>query len=66
MLNKRFWKNFDFILLGATLLLTLVGVLVLYSIGFKVANLASPADVRNQIIFVFIKLVRPAKSATVW
>jgi rod shape determining protein RodA len=57
MLNKRFWKNFDFILLAVTLLLALVGVLILYAIGFKVADLASPADVRNQIVFVVIGVI---------
>ncbi len=57
MLRKRFWKNFDFILLVVALLLALVGILVLYSIGFKVANLASPVAVRNQIVFAVIGVV---------
>lgn len=65
MLSKRFWKNFDFVLLAVTLLLTLVGVLVLYAIGFKVADLASPADVRNQIIFALVGLVGLLAAATV-
>lgn len=65
VLSKRFWKNFDFILLGVTLVLTVVGVLVLYSIGFKVASLASPADVRNQIVFAAIGLVGLLAAAAV-
>ncbi len=56
MFRKRFWKNLDPILLVVTLLLVLVGILVLYAIGFKAANVASPADVRNQIIFAAVGL----------
>lgn len=65
MLRKRFWKNFDFILLAVTLLLVLVGILVLYSIGFKAANLASPVAVRNQIIFALIGVAGLLVAATV-
>jgi rod shape determining protein RodA len=57
MFRKRFWKNLDPILLAVTLLLVLVGILVIYSIGFKAADVVSPADVRNQIIFAVIGLV---------
>lgn len=65
MFRKRFWKNFDVILLAVTLLLTLVGILVLYSIGFKAVNVTSPADVRNQIIFAMVSLIGLFAAATV-
>ncbi len=51
MLGSRFWKNFDWILLGVTLLLTVTGIIVLYSISFKATNVMVAVDARNQIIF---------------
>lgn len=54
MFKSRFWRNFDPILLIVTLLLVTTGILVLYSITFKAANVASPVDARNQIVFAVI------------
>ncbi|MFI5240501.1 MAG: rod shape-determining protein RodA [Candidatus Saccharimonadia bacterium] len=57
MFQKRFWKNFDLILLVVTLLLTSVGILVLYSIRFHATDVGSSVDVRNQIIFTLGGLI---------
>lgn len=57
MLTSRFWKNFDWILFGLAALLTLIGLIVIYSTSFKVATLAAPVNVRNQVIFAVISLV---------
>jgi rod shape determining protein RodA len=65
MLRKRFWKNFDWILAIVTLLLVVIGILVLYSITFKAADVASPVDARNQIVFAFIGLAAMLVAATV-
>ena len=57
MFKSRFWRNFDPLLLGVTLLLVITGILILYSITFKAANLTSPVDASNQIIFAAIGLI---------
>ena len=57
MFRKRFWKNFDLILLIVSLILALTSVLVLYAISFKAVSVASSSDVRNQIIFGLISLI---------
>jgi rod shape determining protein RodA len=56
MLKARFWRNFDWWLFGVTALLVLIGLLILYSITFKTSGASSPADVRNQVIYVLIGL----------
>jgi rod shape determining protein RodA len=56
MFSKRFWKNFDFTLFAVTALLTIVGILILYSISFKASTAITPTDARNQIIFAIIAL----------
>jgi rod shape determining protein RodA len=56
MFSNRFWKNFDLTLFIVMVLLTVIGILVLYSISFKAANVASPVDARNQIIFAIVSL----------
>ncbi len=65
MLRRRFWKNFDPILAIVTLLLTVTGILVLYSITFKAANVVSPVDARNQIIFAAIGLAGLLAAASI-
>ena len=54
MLSKRFWKNLDLSLLLTVLLLTTVGILVLYSISFKAAEVASPVDAANLVVFAVL------------
>ncbi len=56
MFRGRFWKNFDWWLFGGALLLSLIGVLVIFSTNFKAASVAPSTDVRNQIIFLVIAL----------
>lgn len=63
MFKSRFWRNFDPILLIVTVLLTLTGVIVLYSTTFKAANLAAPVDARNQIVFAVVGLAVMALGA---
>ncbi|HVE81024.1 MAG TPA: rod shape-determining protein RodA [Candidatus Dormibacteraeota bacterium] len=56
MLRSRFWKNFDWILFGLALLLTAVGLIVIYSTSFKALSLASPVDASHQVIFALVGL----------
>ncbi|HSX14476.1 MAG TPA: rod shape-determining protein RodA [Candidatus Saccharimonadales bacterium] len=56
MLRSRFWKNFDWWLFGGAALLSLVGILVIFSTNLKAASVASATDVRNQIIFLGLAL----------
>jgi len=57
MFRSRFWKNFDWWLFIGALLLSLIGILVIFSTNFKVSSIAPSTDVRNQIIFLVISLV---------
>ncbi len=57
MFKSRFWKNFDWVLFGLAIILTTIGLLVIYSTSFKAANLISPVDAKNQLIFAAIGLV---------
>ncbi|TAK88847.1 rod shape-determining protein RodA [Patescibacteria group bacterium] len=57
MFKSRFWKNFDWVLFGAALALSLVGVVVIYSTSFKAANLVAPVDAAHQVYFLVIALV---------
>lgn len=57
MFKARFWKNFDWVLFGVTMLLVATGILVLYSTAFKATEVADPASTRNQIIFTVLGLV---------
>jgi rod shape determining protein RodA len=57
MFKSRFWKNFDWILFGLAMLLTAIGLLVIYSTSFKAANLVAPVDATHQIIFAVIGLI---------
>lgn len=56
MFKSRFWKNFDWWLLIGALLLSLIGILVIFSTNLKVSSIAPATDVRNQIIFLVIAL----------
>src|SRR5437868_6614352 len=56
MLRSRFWKNFDWLLLGLALLLTIIGLVVIYSTSFKAANLVAPVDATHQAVFIAISL----------
>lgn len=57
MLRSRFFKNFDWILFGAAILLVLMGFIVIYSTSFKATSLASSSDVLHQVVFAIIGLV---------
>lgn len=57
MFKARFWRNFDWWLFGAVLLLTGIGVLVLYATAFQSSAGGVPVDTRNQIVFALIGLV---------
>lgn len=54
MFKSRFWKNFDWALFGLAVLLTAIGLLVIYSTSFKAANLIAPVDAKNQVIFAVL------------
>jgi rod shape determining protein RodA len=57
MFKSRFWKNFDWILLLLALLLTAIGLIVIYSTSFKAASLVAPVRAQDQIIFAVVSLV---------
>ena len=57
MLKSRFWRKFDWILFGLAAILTLIGLLVIYSTSFKAANLTAPVDASHQIIFAVISFI---------
>lgn len=56
MFKTRFWKNFDWWLFVGAVLLSLIGILVIFSTNFKAASIAPSVDVRNQIVFLIIAL----------
>ena len=53
---KRMFRNTDKPLLVATLLLTVVGVMVLYATTVKAAGVTTDVDARNQLIFAIVGL----------
>jgi rod shape determining protein RodA len=55
--KTRFWKNFDWILFGVTIVLVALGLLVIWSTSFKATKLAGSSDVLHQAIFVVAGLV---------
>lgn len=57
MFKSRFVKNFDWILFGLALLLTIIGLIVIYSTSFKAANLVAPARAVNQVYFAIFSLI---------
>lgn len=56
MLRSRFWKNFDWVLLGLALLLTAVGLLAIYATSFKAASSVVPVDAMHQLVFAVVSL----------
>lgn len=52
--KSRLWRNFDWVLIGVTVFLIALGLLVIYSTGFRQEGVSVPVDARNQIIFAFI------------
>lgn len=57
MSRARIWKNFDWVLLGLALTLTIIGLIVIYSTSFKAANLIAPVDATHQVVFAVVSLV---------
>lgn len=57
MLRSRFWKNFDWVLLGLAMLLAIIGIVVIYSTSVKALDVAAPVDAKNQIIFLLAGVV---------
>lgn len=58
-------RNLDWALVGVTLLLSVIGVLILYSINFKAQNLAVPVDWRLQVVYVALGVVAFVVMATI-
>lgn len=54
MFKSRFWKNFDWLLAGVTLLLAIIGILILFSSSRSAGGSVPAADVRNQLIFLVL------------
>lgn len=52
MRDKRFWRNFDWVLFGAALLLCVIGLIVIYATSFKAASFNGASDVWHQMIFL--------------
>ena len=53
---RRVLRNWDWILAVVTLLLSVIGILVLYSITYKAKELAVPVDWRMQLLYVGLGL----------
>lgn len=56
-MNIRFWKNFDWLLLGIVVLLISIGLIIIYSTSFKAGFVSGYNDVRGQIVFAVIGLI---------
>ncbi len=56
MLRSRFWKNFDWLLLGVSLLLAAIGILILFSSSRQAGGTIPTSLVRNQIIFLVLAI----------
>lgn len=56
MLRSRFLKNFDWLLLGVTLLLAAIGILILFSTSRQAGGTLPTALVRNQLIFLILAI----------
>jgi rod shape determining protein RodA len=54
VLRSRFWKNFDWVLFGVTVVLVAIGLLVIWSTSFKATKLAGSSDVLHQAIFAVV------------
>lgn len=63
MFATRFWRNFDWILFGLALLLTTIGLIVIYSTSFKAIDRLTPVDAAHQLIFAGISLAAMAMAA---
>lgn len=57
MLRSRFWKNFDWLLVGAALGLVFIGLLVIYATSFRSSGVLAPTDVWHQVVFAVVGLV---------
>jgi rod shape determining protein RodA len=57
MLRSRFWKNFDWMLFGATVFLVAIGLLVIWSTSFKAVGVANSSDAMHQLVFAGFGLV---------
>ncbi len=57
MFKSRFWKNFDWILLGIAVLLTVIGIIVIYSTSFKAVTHVPATDATHQIIFAIVSFI---------
>lgn len=55
--RSRFWKNFDWVLIGVVLLLLALGLLVIWSTTIKATSVAGQSDVVHQAIFVVLGLI---------
>lgn len=54
MFRSRLFKNLDWILLVATVLLIAIGLAVLYSTSFKATGVVSAVDTSHQILYVLL------------
>ncbi len=64
-MKLKLWagRHFDWLLMGAALMLVAIGIIVLFSTTLKAAGLAAPVDARNQIIFAGLGLAALALAA---
>ena len=54
-MNKRIWRNYDFVLLGATLLILVLGIAVVYSASHTISTIKNAAA--RQAIFAAIGVI---------
>jgi rod shape determining protein RodA len=57
MLRSRYWKNFDWLLLGVAVALMAIGLLVIYATSFRATTFTTPTDVWHQMVFMLFGLV---------
>jgi len=55
--RSRFWKNFDWIVFGAVMLLVALGLLVIWSTSFKATKITGYTDVVHQTVFALMGLM---------
>lgn len=56
MRDKRFWRNFDWIIFGCAMFLCIIGLIVIYATSFKATSFNGSAEVWHQMIFLVAAL----------
>ncbi|QQR53142.1 rod shape-determining protein RodA [bacterium] len=65
MFVSRFWRNFDWVIAGVTVLLVVMGILVIWSTTFKATTQVGMGDVWRQLQFAIVGLLGLAAMARI-